>query len=135
MTSDRNTPYVEGAQVVLPVKGGKRIFGGAMVAVLAGLAQAVGEDMAGAVVVGRADSHADNRMGVDGGVFVSVRTDKAFCWANSAADPVGAAELFHAVYAEDDETVAKTDGSGSRPVAGTVVKINRAGVWVRPLRG
>ena len=47
-----------------------------------------------------------------------VRRNKQFLVANSATDPVTQAELGSQVYIEDNQTVAKTDGTGTRSVAG-----------------
>lgn len=54
-----------------------------------------------------------------------------FRWANSAAgDAIAAADWGATVYIVDDQTVAKTDGSGARSVAGVCRGVDAAGVWV-----
>lgn len=54
-----------------------------------------------------------------------------FLYANSAAaDEITAAEVGDDCYIVDDQTVAKTSGTNSRSVAGTVYDVDASGVWV-----
>jgi hypothetical protein len=54
-----------------------------------------------------------------------------FCWANSTAgDAIAQADVGNACYAVDDQTVAKTDGTGTRSVAGKIMAVDSSGVWV-----
>jgi hypothetical protein len=54
-----------------------------------------------------------------------------FRFANSAAaDAIAVTEIGQKCYIVDDNTVAKTDGTGTRSQAGTVVNVDAAGVWV-----
>ncbi|EHU3415649.1 hypothetical protein AXE46_RS19230, partial [Acinetobacter baumannii] len=50
--------------------------------------------------------------------FGIVRRNKHVLVSNSSADPVTQAELGKEIYIEDNQTVAKTDGAGTRSVAG-----------------
>lgn len=53
-------------------------------------------------------------------------------FANSgAADAITRTEINAVCYAVDDQTVAKTDGTGTRSVAGHVVAVDSDGVWVQ----
>lgn len=56
--------------------------------------------------------------GANGEVLGVVRRNKHVLVANSSADPVTQAELGSQIYIEDNQTVAKTDGAGTRSVAG-----------------
>ena len=54
-----------------------------------------------------------------------------FNFNNSAsADEIARAEIGGLAYIVDDETVAKTDGTGTRSVAGQIIDIDDSGVWV-----
>jgi hypothetical protein len=60
-----------------------------------------------------------------------------FRFANSTAgDAITNADRYADCYIVDDQTVAKTDGTGTRSVAGKVVDVDSIGVWVQvdPLR-
>lgn len=69
------------------------------------------------VTLGVWDHSAENT-GVDGDVLGLVRRGKQFLFKNLTADAVTQAELGVNVYVADNQTVAKTDGAGSRSVAG-----------------
>ena len=74
---------------------------------------------------------ADNAGGQAGDL--SVRTRKGvFRFNNSAgADEITRAEIGDTCYVVDDETVAKTDDTGSRSAAGAIEDVDAIGVWVR----
>lgn len=54
-----------------------------------------------------------------------------FFWGNSAAaDAIAQADVGNLCYVVDDQTVAKTDGTGTRSVAGRIMEVETGGVWV-----
>ncbi len=54
-----------------------------------------------------------------------------FEWANSGGgDAIAQADVGNLCYVVDDQTVAKTDGSGARSVAGRIMEVTSAGVFV-----
>jgi len=54
-----------------------------------------------------------------------------FAWANSSAgDAITIADIGAVVYGVDDNTVAKTDATGTRSAAGIVFDVDADGVWV-----
>ncbi len=71
-----------------------------------------------------------NSTGSDGDVTVLVRCGKDFLMVNSTSDPVTQSQVGKLCYVEDSVTVAKTDNSSARPVAGKVIGICGDGVWV-----
>lgn len=77
------------------------------------------DDVGGAdqVCLGVWDGSAENT-GADGDVHGLVRRNKQFLLRNSATDPVSQADLGVQVYIEDNQTIAKTDGTGTRSLAG-----------------
>jgi hypothetical protein len=84
------------------------------------------------IALGVANAQADNSSGSDGDISVSYR-EGVFSFGNSSgADEITEAERGQACYIVDDQTVAKTDGTGTRSVAGCVVGLDEfGGVMVR----
>lgn len=130
LAKDRNSPERSGDRFVYPVKGATRVFIGALVVLTtAGLA-AGGTTATGLTTVGVAQSHADNRLGADGDMDVTVRRG-IFRFDNSAGgDAISRTEIGDACYIVDDHTVAKTSNGGTRSPAGFVVDIDDVGVWL-----
>lgn len=64
---------------------------------------------------------------------VNVNVERGiFRYANSAdSDAITKAEVGDVCYLVDDQTVAKTHGSGTRSPAGLVVDVDSGGVWVQ----
>jgi hypothetical protein len=58
-----------------------------------------------------------------------------FRFANSAAgDLIALADVGKVCYIVDDQTVAKTDGGGTRSVAGRIRDVDAQGVWIEFLQ-
>lgn len=130
LTQDRNTQTKDGVLVPLLVAAGAHIHGGALVAVnAAGYAVPASAD-ATLAVVGRSDQSVNNAAGGDGAATVAVVRGKLFKLANSATDPVTQASVGRLCYVADDQTVAATHATNSRPAAGKVFGIEADGVWV-----
>lgn len=129
-TEDRDTNMRESDLRNYPVADGEHIYGGTIVVLSAtGYAES-GTTATGKVAVGRAESEVDNTDGGDGDLTVDVREGE-FKFANSAAgDAITIAEIGGNCYIVDDQTVAKTDGTGTRSVAGKVTGVDSDGVWV-----
>lgn len=84
----------------------------------------------GLIAVGRFEQNIDNSTGSAGDVSVNVKGG-TFRYANSsAADEITKAEIGRDCYIVDDQTVAKTDGTASRSVAGKIAFVDTLGVWV-----
>lgn len=130
LTADRNTPHKDGDLLPFAVAGGEKIYAGAIVVADATGYAAPGSTALNLTYLGRADEGVDNTAGADGAKTVTVRRSKAFKWANSGADAVTQAEMGKTCYIVDDQTVAKTDGGGTRSAAGKVVGLDADGVWV-----
>ncbi|MCJ8285110.1 hypothetical protein [Halomonas sp.] len=130
LNADRNTPHRDGQAVALPVVAGAEIFAGALVVANATGYVAPGSTATGLTYLGRAEAHVDNSAGGDGDLTVEVRRGLAFRFANDSGDPVTQASLGKVAYIVDDETVAASDGTGTRSTAGVVVLIDDAGVWI-----
>ena len=82
--------------------------------------------------VGIWDNSTEN-LGVNGDVVACARRKQQFLVRNSATDPVTQADLGAVVYIEDNQTIAKTDGAGSRSLAGRFMGFDTqytGSVWV-----
>ena len=81
--------------------------------------------------VGRAEETVNNSTGAAGDASIIFMGGR-FRYANSAAaDEITMADIGKVCFAVDDQTVAKTDGTGTRSKAGIVDDVDVLGVWVR----
>ena len=131
LTTERHTTRHDGTRYSDPVAADTKIFAGALVVLNAAGDAAPGSTATGLTARGVAAATADNTGGAAGDIAVDVRKG-VFRFNNSAgADEITRAEIGDDCYIVDDETVAKTDGSISRSVAGEIVDVDSIGVWVR----
>jgi len=131
LTSDRNTSARAGDYFELPVAASQTVFAGSIVMLNASGYLTPGATATGQVCAGRALQQIDNSAGANGDFDCMVESG-VFSFANSAAaDLITIAEVGDTCYIVDDQTVAKTDGTGTRSAAGKVVAIDSEGVWVR----
>ncbi|MBG6160537.1 hypothetical protein IWQ54_000187 [Labrenzia sp. EL_195] len=130
LTTDRRTQERNGDVREYPVKASTTIYAGAMVALDATGHAVPFSTATGLVSLGRAESRLDNSGGIDGAVTGRFKAG-IFRFDNSAAaDQITSADIGADCYAVDDQTVAKTDGTGTRSVAGKVFDVDTVGVWV-----
>lgn len=127
-TGDRNTPYREGIELDFAVKGGGRVFAGAMVAVDGtGYAVPAG-NTAGHKVVGVAMEHVDNGAGSDGAAHVRVRTEGVF---EFGATSISQANVGQTMYVVDDQTFDDVN-PGQGITCGRLVKyISATKGWIK----
>lgn len=131
LTADRDTPKRSGDSLVLPVAADVKCFAGGLAA-----RDADGNVTPGAVAttllgVGRFAEFVDNTDGAAGNK--SVRIEKGvFRFGNSGAgDAITTADIGADCYIVDDQTVAKTNGTNTRSVAGKIFDVDANGVWVK----
>jgi hypothetical protein len=130
LTGDRNTVERSGNNIVLNAAASKKYFAGSLVA-----RDANGRATPGAVSttlkgVGRCEVFVDNSAGADDAITVPIRRG-IFQFANSTAgDAISDADIGNDCYIVDDQTVAKTNGTNTRSVAGKVFDVDANGVWV-----
>ncbi|HHT9137377.1 MAG TPA: hypothetical protein ACFYEK_09070 [Candidatus Wunengus sp. YC60] len=130
LTQDRNTARRDGVEISLGVAAGKIIYAGSLVA-----KDGSGYATPGAVAttllgIGRAEEQVDNSAGSAGDKTVKV-SKGIFAFANSAStDEITSADIGKECYIVDDQTVAKTDGNGTRSLAGRINDVDSDGVWV-----
>jgi hypothetical protein len=130
LTSARNTLRRPNRLSSLPVAAATTIYAGSLVSVLA---TGTGAVPAGTASSGRAVGIANETV-VNAGLAGAERVEVVFAtgrFNNSAdADLITIAHIGQPAYIVDDETVALTDDSGAREVAGAIVDVDAQGVWV-----
>lgn len=132
LTAERDTQRRNGDQAVGPVAAATKILAGGIVCAQTGAAYltkgATATTLRG---VGMAEETADNTSGAAGAINVKYRRDGWFRFANSAAgDLITLVDVGTDCYIVDDQTVAKTNGTNTRSVAGKVRDVDASGVWI-----
>lgn len=131
LTNDRNTPVQLGDVQEHPVLAATVIYAGSIACLNAAGWAVPGAVATTLIAAGRAEARADNSAGANGAIRVKIRPG-TFRFDNSAAaDEITQAEIGDDCFIVDDQTVAKTDGTGTRSKAGTIVQVDALGVWVR----
>lgn len=131
LSADRNTPAAAGDVDVYPVLAAAFCYAGGIAVLDSSGWCKPAVTATGLVCVGRFDEQVDNSDGDNGDLSVKVRRG-VFRFANSAStDEITQAEIGDNCFLVDDETVAKTDGSSTRSVAGRIEQVDSLGVWVR----
>lgn len=136
LSKERNTPRRGVGPVLdvleIPVAANAVIYQGALVVVNAGYAER-GSAALNLIAVGRAQSTVSNAGGLDGDQRIRVERG-VFRFNNSAgADEITQADLLQDAYVVDDESVARTDGSGARSKAGRIMDVDDYGVYIELL--
>ncbi|MBY0572056.1 MAG: hypothetical protein K2P84_00110 [Undibacterium sp.] len=133
-TADRNTVRREGQVLEVPMKAAAKIYAGTMVVVDAATNLAIpAKTGLGLKSVGVSQCQCDNSTGLDGEARVRVfrGPEVLYRMSNSAAgDLIVLGDIGADCYLVDDQTVAKTNGSNARSVAGKVRDVDSVGVWV-----
>ncbi len=132
LTQERDTQRRVGDLAVGPVAAATKILAGAIVCAQTAAAfltkGATATTLRG---IGVADETADNTAGANGAINVKYRRDGWFRFTNSAAgDLITLADVGADCYIVDDQTVAKTNGTNTRSVAGKVRDVDATGVWI-----
>lgn len=130
LTQDRNTTMREGQEISLGVAAAKKIYAGSLVARDSGGNATPGAVATTLLGMGRAEEQVDNSAGNAGDKTVIVRKGVFLFGNSSAGDQITAADIGKECYIVDDQTVAKTDGTSTRSIAGRIVDVESAGVWV-----
>lgn len=130
LTAPRSTIARTGDLREPPVKGATKIWQGSMVAIDATGYAVPAAAVAAHKVIGRAEDTYDNTAGADGAIRARIRTG-IYRWANSSAgDLIAAADIGATAYVVDDQTVAKTSATNTRPAAGVIFDVDADGVWI-----
>lgn len=130
LTQDRDTKRREGRGFTAPIAANAKIFKGALLARNAAGYAVPASTSTTQKALGRAEEAIDNTGGADGAARVPYRKG-TFHFKNSAAgDAITIADVENDCYIVDDETVAKTNGTNTRSVAGKVKEVDANGVYV-----
>lgn len=130
LATARSTPEKVGPERSIPLTANAKVYQGGMVQISAAGFGVAAAATAANVTVGVARESVDNTGGANGAASVKVRRG-VYRFANSAAgDLIGRSEIGKQVYVVDDQTVAKTNNAGARPVAGNCFDVDAQGVWV-----
>lgn len=133
LSADRNTKSRPGDTFSYPVLTGVTIYAGALVVLDANGYAKPAVAATGLTAVGRAEERVTNT-GASGSVWVLARCGVYHFENSIGADEITQAEVGDNCYIVNDETLAKTDATGTRSVAGRVVAVANPptdGVWVR----
>lgn len=130
LSAARNTLERAGDIVGYPVKANVKPIQGGIAVLNAGYA-APGTTATGLIAVGRFEETADNIGGANGAISVQVKRGTFKFGNSSAGDLIAQADVGADCYIVDDQTVAKTNGSSTRSVAGKIIAVDADGVWVK----
>jgi hypothetical protein len=127
-TAGRNTKRREHTHIEPTVNSAATIYAGTMVALLT----------ASGLAVPGGTASSGNCVGVAEATVTGDGTEKVRCrvgcfqFGNSAdTDEIAAKDIGAIAYLVDDQTVALTDSSGTRKIAGAIADVDDNGVWVQ----
>jgi hypothetical protein len=129
-TQNRNTPSRLGVCRALAVAASTMCYAGTIAVMNASGYAAPASTATGLIALGVFTRQVDNTSGADGDEVVEIERG-FFRFANSAgADEITATDIGSRCYLVDDQTVALTDGTSTRSVAGIIDDVDDLGVWV-----
>jgi hypothetical protein len=130
LTQERNTPRTDsGGDYPFPVAASVTCYAGGIACITTTGYATPGAATASLRTIGRFEETVTNGV-TAGAVNVLIRRG-IFKWANSSsADLITFADISNVCYVVDDQTVAKTSSSNTRPAAGKVHSVDVDGVWV-----
>ena len=129
-TVDRATQRRDAAQFQFPVAAATKIPAGVIVAINASALAVNGATSTTLKAVGVSEAAADNSAGAASAINVKVRRGCHKFGNSASGDLITLAEVGTDCYIVDNQTVAKTNGSSTRSVAGKVRDVEADGVWV-----
>lgn len=130
LAADRSSPQRANSEFSFPVAASTKIFAGSIVCINASGLATKGATSTTLKTVGVAVEQADNSAGAASAINVKVRRGLWQMANSSAGDAIALADVGAQCYVVDDQTVAKTNGTSTRSVAGIVRDVDAGGVWV-----
>lgn len=131
-TTDRNTKTRQGARRNFGLAAATLIPAGVMAALNATNELVNGATSTTLKCVGVTNASLNNSSGVSGALRGDVELGVFGPFGNSSAgDLITLADIGNDCYMVDNQTVAKTNGTSTRSVAGKVFDVDTDGVWVR----
>jgi len=129
-TQDRNTPARDNVDFEFPMAASTKIYAGSIACLNSSGLLTKGAATTGLKTVGVAQALCDNSAGAASALKGKVRRG-CYRFGNSAStDLIALADVGADCYIVDDQTVAKTNGSSTRSVAGKIRDVDTDGVWV-----
>lgn len=131
LSAARATPKRAGTNISLPMAAATVVYGGGLVSVLTANGNACPAGTASSTrALGVAKATVDNSAGLAAALRVELDTG-VFRFKNSASgDLIARKDIGQPCYIVNDETVALTDNSGARQIAGAIDDVDDQGVWV-----
>lgn len=130
LVADRNTPSRDNREYSFGVAAATKLFAGSIACLNASGFLTKGAVATTLKTVGVVQETVDNTAGANAAVLGKVRRG-CHKFANSASgDLIVDTDWGASCYVVDDQTVAKTNGSSTRSIAGIVRKVDADGVWV-----
>lgn len=114
-----------------PVAADTVIYTGALVVLDGDGNAAPGSEATGLTARGICKERSDNSGGAAGDERVETEATVGNFKNSSDADEIDRTHIGSDAYIVDDETVAATDGSSARSVAGQIIDVDDNGVWVQ----
>jgi len=139
LATDRNTVragrHMHDSPGKMGVKASTKVYAGSLVVEDAGV-MAPGRTATGLTALGVARNQYDNTSGAANAITGEYDMGDFWFGTSSAGDAIAAADVGNTCYIVDDQTVAKTDGTGARSAAGKVIDVDSTlGVLVRIAAG
>lgn len=134
LSGDRDTKRRDGEFFDLEVAASVVIYMGALVCGNATGYATPGDTATTLEAMGVAQERVDNASGANGAKTVRVRAGVFHFQNSGGGDLITRADRGKLAYIVDDQTVAKTDGTGTRSVAGRIIDVDDNGldgVWVK----
>ncbi|MFZ2269051.1 MAG: hypothetical protein WAV95_15860 [Azonexus sp.] len=130
LTQDRATPLRASEDFGFPVAASTKLYAGSIACINSSGYLTKGAVATTLKCVGVMQAAADNSAGAAAAITGKVKRG-CFKFLNSAStDLIALADVGADCYIVDDQTVAKTNGSNARSVAGKIRDVESDGVWV-----
>lgn len=129
-TTDRNTRHRSGRSRGVPMAASTKIPAGAMACINASGYLVNGSTSTTLKCVGVPQATLDNSAGADGAFAGEVVNGVWGPFLIHGADPVTRANINADVFIVDNQTIAATNGSSTRSVAGKLFDVDAEGAWV-----
>lgn len=130
LSANRNTVERANNLFHFPVAASTKIYQGSLVCVNSSGLAVPASTSTTLKCVGRAEQVADNSSGLAGEIKIQVKRG-CFKFANSVgADLIALKDVGGNAYLVDDQTLALTNGSNTRSIAGIIRDVEGDGVWI-----
>jgi hypothetical protein len=130
LAANRDTREAIGDNLEYGAAANAVLFVGALAVINAAGFLAAGATALGLRAAGRVEEYLSNAGGANGAVRGKVKPG-IFRYDNLGADLITIADIGNDCFIADDQTVARTNGANTRSLAGKIINVEAAGVWVK----